>query len=288
MTQAVALNILALTTLAEMMFAVGLGVSGQDVRGAMRDRGLVARGILANYVLFPGVAIGLLLLFRPAPLVVVGFLILAVCPAGPYGAVYTAIARGNVANAAGLMIILAGMSPLLSPLLLNLLAPLVPESDPVRVDVARMAATLLLGQIAPLLAGLAVQRFRPRAAARLRAPAVAGAKVLNALFLAVVVFVQFDSLLAIRLRGLAGMLLLLVASVCLGWLAGGPGRENRKAMALTTCVRNNGAGLVIATGAFPGTPAVTVAVVYGLIGVLGGLCFALWWSRRDPVAHKEG
>jgi predicted Na+-dependent transporter len=67
---------------------------------------LVARGRVANYILFPVLTISLLLLFRAQPLVAVGFMILAVCPARPYGSAYTAIAKGNVDAAAGLMILL--------------------------------------------------------------------------------------------------------------------------------------------------------------------------------------
>ena len=51
-------------------------------------------------------------------------------------------------------------------------------------------------------------------------------------------------------------------------------------MSLTTAVRNNGVGMVIATGAFPGTPAVTAAMIYGLVGFLGSLLLALAWGRR--------
>ena len=79
------------------------------------------------------------------------------------------------------------------------------------------------------------------------------------------------------------MLILLVVRVPIGWLAGGPDNENRKAMALTTAVRNNGVGMVIATGSFVGTAAVTAAVVYGTVGLLGALVFAVRWGRRASV-----
>ena len=108
-----------------------------------------------------------------------------------------------------------------------------------------------------------------------------GTKLLNAAFLVLVLYVQFSSLLAIRLLGFLGMLILfLVGSIAIGWLAGGPGRETRRAMALTTAVRNNGVGMVIATGSFAGTDAVTAtAGVYRMVGVLGALGFAVWWGR---------
>src|SRR5262249_61027435 len=83
----------------------------------------VARAGLANYLIVPLVALGLLLLFHAAPLVAAGFLIAAVCPGAPYGPPFTGIAKGNVGLAVGLMTLLAGSSALLAPLLLRLLLP---------------------------------------------------------------------------------------------------------------------------------------------------------------------
>jgi BASS family bile acid:Na+ symporter len=51
-------------------------------------------------------------------------------------------------------------------------------------------------------------------------------------------------------------------------------------MALTTSLRNVGLGLVILTGNFAGTPAVSVALAYGIVEVLGSLAAALWWGRQ--------
>ena len=48
---------------------------------------------------------------------------------------------------------------------------------------------------------------------------------------------------------------------------------------IRTAVRNNGVGMVIATGSFADTAAVTAVVVYGMVGVLGALGFAVWWGR---------
>jgi BASS family bile acid:Na+ symporter len=83
----------------------------------------------------------------------------------------------------------------------------------------------------------------------------------------------------ISLRAFVGMLLLLCGSLVIGWLAGGSKRDSRRTMALTTALRNVGVGLVIVTGSFAGTPAVTPALTYGILEVLGSLLVALWWRR---------
>jgi BASS family bile acid:Na+ symporter len=50
-------------------------------------------------------------------------------------------------------------------------------------------------------------------------------------------------------------------------------------MALTTALRNVGVGLVIVTGNFAGTAAVSAALAYGIVEVFGTLLVALWWGR---------
>ncbi|HEY7118799.1 MAG TPA: bile acid:sodium symporter [Tepidisphaeraceae bacterium] len=282
------IRLLALVTLVEMMVFVGLSAPLVDFVNAAKDLRRVGLAVFANYLLVPVVTVALLAVFRAPPLVAVGFLILAVCPGGPYGPPYTAIAKGNVGSAAGLMVILAGLSAFLSPVLLRGLVRLLPGNQPVSVDVAAMSVTLLLGQVAPLLGGLAVRRWRPRQADRLVEPARRGATFLNIAFLILVVAVQYRMLLQIRAMALFGMLVLLAASMAVGWLAGGAGAGDRRAMTLTTSVRNNGVGMVIATGAFPGTAAVTAAIVYGLVGFLGSLLLALWWGRRPPAESPVG
>lgn len=91
---------------------------------------------------------------------------------------------------------------------------------------------------------------------------------------------QFQMLTEIRVRGFIGMLTLLVGSLAIGWVAGGSGRDNRRSMALTTSLRNVGVGLVIVTGNFAGTPAVSAALAYGIVELLGSLLLALWWRRQ--------
>jgi BASS family bile acid:Na+ symporter len=277
------INVLVTITLIEMMVAIGLSVTFVDLLGVARNWCLVARAALANYVCVPAVTVGLLLLFDAHPMVAAGFLILAVSPGAPYGPPFTAIAKGNVAIAVGLMTILAGSSAIIAPMLLHYLLLLVSGSNQLRVDATRIAGTLLVTQLLPLCAGVAVRQRRPALADRLQKPANLVSKVLNLVMVGLILVAQFHLLAEIRPRGFVGMLVLLIASWAAGWLLGGPETGSRKATTLTTSLRNVGVGLVIATGSFPGTPAVTAALAYGLFEILGSLLLALWWGRSASV-----
>ena len=271
------LNVLVIITLIEMMVLVGLGVTFAELVDTGRNWRLVARAMAANYLFVPGAAIVLLILFAATPAVASGFLILAVCPGAPFGPPFARIARANLPVAVGLMVILAGSSSVVSPVLLRLLLPWVSGGNAPPMDLNGMVAALLGTQLLPLLFGLLVRHWRPQLAKRLLSPLELVSKVLSLTAVGLILGSQFQMLMEIRVRGFVGMLILLAASLVLGWLAGGSQREDRKTTALTTALRNVGVGLVIVTGNFAGTPAVSAALAYGILEVVGSLFVALWW-----------
>jgi BASS family bile acid:Na+ symporter len=91
----------------------------------------------------------------------------------------------------------------------------------------------------------------------------------------------------IRLRGYVGMSALLAASWAAGWLLGGPRSDNRRALMLTTSLRNVGVGLIIATANFGGTAAVTAVLAYGIFEILGSLLLALACGRTPIRATRS-
>ncbi len=280
------INILVIGTCIEMMVAVGLDVPLAELTLVVRDWRLVVRALLANYVVVPAVAVGLLVLFHSHPMVAAGFVILASCPGAPFGPPITAIARGNLAVSTALMIILAGSSAIAAPFLLSVLLPVVSRGETLRIDAARIGGTLLLVQLVPLCVGLAVRQWFPILAGRLQNPARLVGRVLGLTVIGAILVTQFRMLMAIRPAAFGGMFTLLIASLASGWFAGGPDRGGRKAVALATSLRNVGVGLVIATGSFAGTPAVSAALAYGIVEIVGSLLVAMMWGRsaaRGPA-----
>ena len=279
------INVLASITLFEMMIAIGLGVALSDVWQVATDWRLIARAMLASYVVVPAAAVGLLVLFQATPFVAAGLLICAVCPGAPYGPPFTSVARGNVSVSVGLMVMLAGSSALMAPLLLQELLPftlgLLPaetgDSGPFTIDGGKIVATLLITQLLPICIGLGLRHWSPTLSDRIKVPANRLGMVLNLMTLGLILYTQFDMLLAVPLRGYLGMSLLVFVSVAAGWLLGGG--ANRSAMVMATSVRNVGVALVIVTAAFGGTRAVAAATAFALFQTLAMALVALAWGR---------
>jgi len=283
-----AINLLVTLTLIEMMLATGLGVTWAELVGVGRNGWWLFRALLANYVAVPLATVGLLLLFQAQPLVAAGFLMLAVCPGAPFIPPLAALAKGDAPAAVGLMGLLATSSAVVAPLLLGGLLPLVAGNTAVVIAPAQLVTTLIVTQLAPLCLGLGVRHWLPGVALRLQHPAHAAGKVLSLLSVGGILATQYPLLATIQLRGLVGMAALGLVSVAIGWLLGGPERGLRRTLALTTVLRNVGVSLVIATGAFPGTPAVTAVIAYGLFGIAGSLMLAGWWGRTPVALGPDG
>jgi bile acid:Na+ symporter, BASS family len=72
-----------------------------------------------------------------------------------------------------------------------------------------------------------------------------------------------------------------------GWSLGGRLSRDRKAVALTTSIRNVGLGLVIASSTFAGTSVAATVVVYGLLQLLGAFLLALWWRHQAVEVRSD-
>src|SRR3954463_1591564 len=147
--------------LIELMVATGLGIRLADITSAARDWRLLARAGLVNYVAVPLAAVLLLLLFRIEPTAAAGFLILAACPGAPFAPPLTALAGGNTAISAGLMIILAGALGVVAPALLHFILPFTTGEGDLQVDALRMLVAILATQLLPLCGGLGINHWRP-------------------------------------------------------------------------------------------------------------------------------
>jgi BASS family bile acid:Na+ symporter len=177
------------------------------------------------------------------------------------------------------MVILSGSSAVVAPILLYLAMPLMSANGALRIDAAKIIVTLLVTQLAPLCIGLALRHGSPRLAGKLLKPASVLNSILNLATLAFILAEDFPLLIAVRWQAFLGMAALLAASLAIGWLFGSPGSENRKAVMLTTSLRNVGVGLVIVTGSFEGTAAVSAVVVYGIVEIVGSVLAALAFGR---------
>jgi BASS family bile acid:Na+ symporter len=245
----------------------------------IRNAGLLIRTLLANYILVPAIAILLLYLFQAKPLVAAGFLLIAVCPGAPFAPPLIGMAKGNVPLSVGLMLVLAASSAILAPLLLSVLLPLTVGGGGIRIDAVKIVTTLLMTQLLPLGIGLVVRSKFAQLAEKLQKPANLLTAILSIIVFALIIVLQYRTLVDIRWKGFSGICALLLLSLAAGWALGGATSEIRRAVGFTTAARNVGVALVIATANFPNSAALTAIILFAIFQTVGLVLIALWMGR---------
>src|SRR5262245_15716648 len=88
------------------MLDLGLGLSFGQIVAPLRNVWLVILALLANFVVAPLLAVGIAKLLRLDQPFAIGLLLLGLAPGAPFIPKVVQLARGNLAFATGLMVIL--------------------------------------------------------------------------------------------------------------------------------------------------------------------------------------
>src|SRR5437870_11612884 len=133
------------------MLAMGLNLTVGQIITPLRNVRLVTLSLLVNFVLMPLAATGLATLLRLDEPLGIGLLLLGSAAGAPFLPKLAQIARGNLAFAVGLMVLLMVVTVGFLPLVLPLLLP------GVTLNPAQIARSQSLVMLLPLAVALAVK-----------------------------------------------------------------------------------------------------------------------------------
>jgi BASS family bile acid:Na+ symporter len=277
-------GLLVTVSIVAVMTAMGAQLTRGDVVRTIREYNLSIRWILANLLAVPlfaalvGVVFGL-----PGP-VRIGLLLVAVAPGAPFIPQLVAMSGENSHEAIRLTAALTLVATLTVPLLVTGLLTLL-QVD-IGFPVRRFLLPLLLVLVVPLLAG-GIIRDRSPALATSAAPWLTRLGNVT-LLVALVIVLLLDIGVALRVFGtllgtgaLLVMVLFVLVTIGVGWLTGGPTRQNRRILALGTAGRNVNIALFLATGAFPASSADATIVAFAVIMLVVSLLVAWYWRRNS-------
>ncbi len=275
-----------------LMLSTGLSVDWNALKIVMTRWRMMPMAVAANFLGVPLLTLGLIWIVSPAPAVALGFLTLSLVPGAPVSPAITGVARGDGPSAIGLMVGLGLLSVFLTPLLLRALVPFVLPASPLVIPIRMIALSLLLIQIVPLVAGLAVRHNFPAAAERMVRPS----RMIGGLLLLGVVAAlagpACQTLGMVRIRGWTAISVLMAGCLAMGWWSGGRTREERIAGAVAASVRNVAAALVVTNAMAAGTLAPPTVLAYGLLSTVAVLIGAVLYTRAVhssvPIGAHEG
>jgi len=266
------------------VFGFGLKTTGDDLLYLIRRPRLLARSLLAIYVVMPIVAVVLVRFFEFRQAVEIAIVALAISPVPPLLPQRQTRAGGEAGYAIGLMAILALLAIVVSPLAVKVLESVFDRSLAIAPGaVARLA---LITVVLPLAAGTTVRATAPKLAASIDNRVALTAKVLLPLAVLGLIVIAGPAMLALVGNGtLIAMTVFLAAGLATGHVLGGPEPENAVVLALSTACRHPAIAFTIASANFPEERAGAAILLYVVLSLIVGVPYLAWRRRslRSPA-----
>ena len=277
-------KLLALIMIVSTMLGAGLQVHRQHLIETMKNYGLLAKALVANFVLVPLFAYALVRGFHVGPEVSTGILLMAMAPGVPF--LVNSAGRtqgGSLAFALEIAFLFSALSVVTIPVTASLLLS---SEELAGLPASQFLTTLVLFQLVPLVIGVLIApRLKASVAERI-------VKVLHIVFL-VAVAVLIVVLAAKVWQSISsiygfGHLLVIAAigvfALCVGWLLGGPDRMHRRTLSVATLMRNIGLCALIGTSQFAGTLVVPAILTYFVITFILSLPIRMYYQRTRQSA----
>jgi BASS family bile acid:Na+ symporter len=273
------------------LFGIALDTKIGDFRDVARRPWVILAGLVAQYVVMPGLTVLLTLALDVRGSVAIGMILVVCCPAGNLSNILTHRSRGDVALSVSLTAVSTIAAVVVTPIALAFWCGLNPAADDllrdVHIDPWDMVAEAIFLIGLPFALGILIAWRRPSVSERARKIVEPAALTLLLLIVVGGLAGQFGTF--IDYVGVVAVAIILqnALSLLVGY---GTGRATRlpesgvRAMTLELGLRNTGLALVLALGFFGELGGVAfVAAMWGLWDVITGLVLSTWWRRRPPA-----
>ena len=261
-----------------IMFGMGLTLDFEDFRDILRKWPLVGLGVGLQYVVMPGLAVGISVALGLPQEALIGMVVVGACPGGTASNVIAYLARANVALSVTMTLASTCLAPVLTPAIIYLLL-----ERQVEIDFQGMVGSVFWIVVFPLVDGLVLRRlFRARMEPLLRYfPSLS--IIVIVMLIACIIGLNRETLLAFPVLVLLGVALHnglgLAAGYGVARLARCSERDART-LAIEVGMQNSGLGVALAVKHFGAAMALPGAL-FSLWHNLSGVALAQRWNRRD-------
>ncbi|WP_434290688.1 bile acid:sodium symporter family protein [Celeribacter sp. SCSIO 80788] len=277
--------------LAIVMFSVALDLKPSDFARLLRAPKPLLAGLVSQFVVLPALTFAMILVLQPQASIALGLILVAACPGGNISNFITHRAGGNAALSVSMTGCATMGAIVLTPLNIafwgQLYAPSREILSAVAIDPVRIGITVSLMLLLPLLAGIALYRYRPEIAHLIRRPLQSLSMLIFLGFIVLALAANW----AVFLNYARYVILIVVLHNAVA-LAGGYATArlarvspyDRRAITIETGIQNSGLGLVLIFGFFHGLGGMAViAALWGVWHAISGLVLARLWSRTEAV-----
>ena len=247
-----------------LMLGVGMGTSFRQVVDAVKQFGVILRGVLANFLVTPLLIYLVLLNISLPPDVKIGIMLMAAAPVAPMAPPFVEGARGDVAYGVGLMVVVAILSVILTPLILGLALP--KSEEGITLDPMQIVQTLVTVQLIPISIGMAIRQYTPDWAELLLNFVPKIGKIGLIVGVGQLLVSQSEHIMSISLVTYLVLALLVMGCLFIGdmMLSSEP-EDKRRALAVSTAIRNIPLAFLIAGSSFPDSVVGPVTLVFSVL-----------------------
>jgi BASS family bile acid:Na+ symporter len=265
-----------------IMLGMGMTMTVDDFKGVLQSPKAVLIGVVAQFVVMPGLAFILCKLFNLPPEIAVGVILVGCCPGGTASNVITYMAKGNVALSVACTSVSTLLAPVLTPAIFYLLA-----SQWLKIDAASMFISILQVVLLPIVVGLILRTWLKR---QVESYIQVMPLVSVIAIVAIVAAIIGGSKAAILQSGLL-ILAVVILHNGLGYLLGFTAARffklpyaDSKAIAVEVGMQNSGLGVALAAVHFAASPITAVpSAIFSLWHNISGPALATYWASRKDV-----
>jgi len=272
-----------------IMFGVALDLRPSDFRRVLEKPLAVVVGLLAQFVLLPGLTFWMTYLLNLTPSLSLGMILIASCPGGNLSNFLTHLAGGTTVLSVTMTAFSTVLAIVMTPLNLAFWGGLRPDTanilQSVHLDAWDMLSAIAMILGVPLVLGMSFAAHFPRAAQKLHQPMKLFAILFFILFVAFVFSRNYDLFLQwigwIALAVTAQNAMALAVGYSAAW-ATGLCKADRRALAIEVGIQNSALGLTLVFSFFNGLGGMAlIAGWWGIWHIVTGLPLALIWSRSS-------
>jgi len=270
------------------MFGMGATLTLQDFSRVFRMPKGVLVGMLLQFSVMPLSGWTIAYSLRLPPEIAVGLILVGACPGGVSSNVITYLAKGNVALSVTMTACSTLASPIMTPLMMYLLA-----GKSVTIDYFDMFRNILFTIFVPVLLGLVcnsiLQKLRLLRGSTERYLAIVS-MVAICFICAIIAANSSEAIrkvgailfLAVFLHNLLGFLL--------GYIAAKSVRLNEsdsRTVAIEVGLQNGGMAAMLATNVLRVPAAAIAPAIFAAVMNVTGSLLAAWWSRQSSLSGTE-
>ncbi|GGY89806.1 bile acid:sodium symporter family protein [Streptomyces nitrosporeus] len=260
-----------------VMFCMGLTMTPLDFKGVAQRPWAVAIGLVAHYVIMPGLGWVIAHALGLPPQLAAGVILVGCAPSGTASNVVTFLARGDVALSVSVATVSTVLAPLITPPLTLLLA-----GTYLPVDAGSMVEDILKTVLLPVVGGLVVRLVAGRAVDRILGFMPWLSSLAIAAIVCAVVAGSAGTIKSAAFTVLVAVVLHNGLGLALGYGAGKLtrlGGPASRAMAFEVGMQNSGLAASLATAHFSPLAALPAAV-FSVWHNISGALVAAWMAHR--------